>query len=158
MTQWWVLRLHSVAKKHKRTLKVKFWVLKYKETQSTAGGDIIALFTNTHNTTHNTTKNWQRYWYSDITTDISQIALWCYFLSILVLVCSRRWLDNNMGVTVLMMMKILLLAFLQEELLGEKGSHFVLVLVLKESCDTSLTPRRGRWRSGLVPSAGGRQD
>lgn len=103
-------------------------------------------------------KNWQRYWYSDITTDISQIALWCYFLSILVLVCSRRWLDNNMGVTVLMMMKILLLAFLQEELLGEKGSHFVLVLVLKESCDTSLTPRRGRWRSGLVPSAGGRQD
>lgn len=63
-----------------------------------------------------------------------------------------------MGVTVLMMMKILLLAFLQEELLGEKGSHFVLVLVLKESCDTSLTPRRGRWRSGLVPSAGGRQD
>lgn len=63
-----------------------------------------------------------------------------------------------MGVTVLMMMKILLLAFLQEELLGEKGSHFVLVLVLKESCDTSLTPRRGRWRSGLVPSAGERQD
>lgn len=63
-----------------------------------------------------------------------------------------------MGVSVLMMMKILLLAFLQEELLGEKGSHFVLVLVLKESCDTSLTPRRGRWRSGLVPSAGGRQD
>lgn len=63
-----------------------------------------------------------------------------------------------MAVTVLMMMKILLLAFLQEELLGEKGSHFVLVLVLKESCDTSLTPRRGRWRSGLVPSAGGRQD
>lgn len=63
-----------------------------------------------------------------------------------------------MGVTVLMMMKILLLAFLQEELLGEKGSHFVLVLVLKESCDTSLTPRRGRWRSGLVLSAGGRQD
>lgn len=63
-----------------------------------------------------------------------------------------------MAVTVLMMMKILLLAFLQEELLGEKSSHFVLVLVLKESCDTSLTPRRGRWRSGLVPSAGGRQD
>lgn len=65
-----------------------------------------------------------------------------------------------MAVTVLMIMKILLLllAFLQEELLGEKGTHFVLVLVLKESCDTSLTPRRGRWRSGLVPSAGGRQD
>lgn len=46
-----------------------------------------------------------------------------------------------MAVTVLMMIKILLLALLQEELLGEKGGYFVLVLALKESCDSSLTQR-----------------